>query len=48
MQLNTVFLHKVNDRKLSVQFKQSDAKLICIIDDNGVGRKEAETIKRKS
>lgn len=39
-------LHKVNDRKLSVQFKQSDAKLICIIDDNGVGRKEAENYKK--
>ncbi len=39
-------LHKSNDRKLTVQFKEVDNVLICSIDDNGVGRKEAENYKK--
>ena len=39
-------LHKVDNRNLKIQFKKSEDKLICIIDDNGVGRKEAENYKK--
>ena len=39
-------LHKAENRILIVQFKEFNNKLICIIDDNGVGRKEAEVYKK--
>jgi len=38
-------MHKENDRKLSVTFTEKGDFLQCIIEDNGVGRKQASVIK---
>ncbi|MEY4539353.1 MAG: hypothetical protein RLZZ306_1110, partial [Bacteroidota bacterium] len=37
-----------NDGYLNIIFKKENNKLICIVDDNGIGRKEAAAIKNKS
>ncbi|MEA5459888.1 two-component regulator propeller domain-containing protein [Arcicella sp. LKC2W] len=37
-----------NDGFLHIQFKQDENKLICIIEDNGIGRQKAAEIKSKS
>lgn len=39
-------LHKENDRKLRVEFTLRDHLLIVTIDDNGIGRKKAEELKK--
>jgi hypothetical protein len=42
-------LHRLEDRKLQVSFAQKDdSTIVCIIKDNGVGRKKAEEIKAQS
>lgn len=41
-------LHKKNDRKLDISFKQSAANIIeCIITDNGIGRAKSQIINSK-
>ena len=40
-------LHKLNNRNLSIEFNLKNNQLICIIDDNGVGRKEANRFKKE-
>jgi LytS/YehU family sensor histidine kinase len=37
-----------NDGFLSIHFKQEGDKLVCVIEDNGIGRKKAAEIKSKS
>ena len=37
-----------NDGFLNVNFKKENNKLICIVEDNGIGRNEAAAIKNKS
>jgi hypothetical protein len=41
-------MHKPDNRKLSVRFQYENSKLICQIEDNGIGRKQAELIRSKS
>lgn len=37
-----------NDGYLNINFKKENNKLICIVEDNGIGRNEAAAIKKKS
>lgn len=37
-----------NDGYLKIHFKKENSKLICIVDDNGIGRIKAAEIKKKS
>jgi two-component sensor histidine kinase len=42
-------MHKRADRKLTIKFEITDQEhLICSISDNGIGRKQAEELKRNS
>lgn len=41
-------LHKKGDKRLSVEFKLEQAILLCIITDNGIGRKRSEEIKARN
>lgn len=41
-------LHKKDNKKLEVKFELKSNTLVCIITDNGVGRKRAEEIKQRS
>jgi sensor histidine kinase YesM len=42
-------LHRVDNRKLSIFFNQeSENSILCIIEDNGVGRKKAAAIKAQT
>lgn len=43
-------LHKMSDRKLNISFSKSeeeDNELICVIEDNGIGRAQARELKKK-
>lgn len=40
-------LHKKNNRKLWLNFKKIDSKLLIRIEDNGIGRKNSEIINKK-
>ncbi|GEM_PF-5681041 len=46
--INHGLLHKKEDRRLSVAFNCKDEVLICTIEDNGVGRKQAAALREKS
>ena len=37
-----------NDGYLNINFKKENDKIICVVEDNGIGRHEAATIKNKS
>ena len=39
---------RTNDGYLKVNFRKQNNKLICIIEDNGIGREKAAEIKNKS
>ncbi|MCG3166510.1 MAG: hypothetical protein POELPBGB_02289 [Bacteroidia bacterium] len=41
-------LHKKGEKKLSVEFMLNDNSLVCVVSDNGVGRKRAQEIKQRS
>ncbi len=41
-------LHKEGERRLDIRFKLKDGWIQCEIEDNGIGRKNAEIIKSKS
>jgi hypothetical protein len=41
-------MHKPDNRKLTIRFQYENNKLICQIEDNGIGRKQAELIRSKS
>jgi ligand-binding sensor domain-containing protein len=42
-------MHKKGDRKLTISFKlENEDLLLCKIEDNGIGREQASTIKKKS
>ena len=41
-------LHKEGARSLSISFRRENGWLSCAIDDNGIGREQANTIKSKS
>lgn len=41
-------LHKKGEKKLSVEFILKDNSMICVVTDNGVGRKRAQEIKERS
>jgi sensor histidine kinase YesM len=47
-------LHKEGERNLKIEIKQDSDQIICIIDDNGIGREKAKqfndqkTLERKS
>lgn len=40
-------MHKEGDRRLSIQFKQANKMLICIVEDNGIGRQQSAEINMK-
>ena len=40
-------LHKKGHKKLNVQFRYEEKNLICIIEDNGIGRKKSAEIKER-
>ena len=40
--------HKPNEGKLTIELNQFDSHLLCAVEDNGVGREEAQRRKRKS
>jgi len=43
-------LHKEGSKKIEIKFQLNDdeSQLICIVQDNGIGRKKAESIKQKN
>ena len=46
--INHGLLHKKHDRKLSVVFSYEEQHLICILEDNGIGRKRAAELQQQS
>lgn len=45
--LHGLFPKNGNDGKLTIEIKKQDRKLICVIEDNGIGRERAKAIKEK-
>lgn len=41
-------LHKKGEKKLNIEFKQTDGGMVITIEDNGVGRKRSEEINSRS
>jgi putative methionine-R-sulfoxide reductase with GAF domain/ligand-binding sensor domain-containing protein/anti-sigma regulatory factor (Ser/Thr protein kinase) len=38
-------MHKEGDRQLKIRFSESDDRLYCVIEDNGIGREKAKEVK---
>lgn len=46
--INHGLLHKKHDRKLTVSFSSQQQQFICVLEDNGVGRKRAAELQAQS
>ncbi len=46
--INHGLLHKKENRRLKIDFKLENNYLICEVDDNGIGREEAQNIQRNN